>query len=297
MLAQQILNGIMLGSVYALFALGFTLIFGVMNILNLAHGAIFAFGAFVALYCVSGLALPLYLVVPIVMVAGALLSIIVDLVAFQSLRRRGADEFGAIVSSIGAGLIITSMLETASDAAILTFPFGTFPIEIYRIWGVRISLLQISVIGTTALVIGAILIYLYKTSFGRQVRAVAVSAPTSGILGINPTAVYLQVFAIAGALAGLAGLLIGLMFNSVNFLMGEPMMLKAFVVVVLGGLGSITGAMLSGIVIGIAQTLISTYLSSKLSDAILFAGLLMLLLAYPTGLFKGIRQEERVTRI
>lgn len=296
MLAQQILNGIMLGSVYALFALGFTLVFGVMNILNLAHGAIFAFGAFVALYCVSSLALPLYLVVPIVMVAGALLSVVVDLVAFQPLRRRAADEFGAIVSSIGAGLIITSMLESVSDAAILSFPFGTFPIEIYRFWGVRISLLQISVIATTALAIGAILVYLYKTSFGRQVRAVAVSAPTSSILGINPTAIYLQVFAIAGAVAGLAGLLIGLIFNSVSFMMGESMMLKAFVVVVLGGLGSISGAMFSGIIVGIAQTLISTYLSSKLSDAILFAVLFMLLLTYPTGLFKGIRQEQRVTR-
>jgi branched-chain amino acid transport system permease protein len=296
MLIQQLINGVMVGSVYALFALGFTLTFGVMNILNLAHGAVFAAGAFGAQYLVGRYQAPLYLVVPIVMCGGALLSMVLEMVAFRPLRRRGANEFGAIVSSIGAGLILTSILEQISGAAILTFPFGAFPVMIFRVAGIRISLLQVTVLVATALAIAAVLFYLYRTSFGRQVRAVAVNENTADLLGVNPSSVYLQIFAIAGGLAGLAGFLIGLMFNSVHFLMGEPMMLRAFVVVILGGMGSVTGAVLAGLFVGIAQTLIAVYISTKLSDAILFSVLFVVLLIYPTGFFKGLRVEQRVGR-
>lgn len=296
MLAQQLLNGLLLGSVYALFAMGFTLVFGVMNILNLAHGAIFACGAFATLYAVRLSGLGLWGALPLAIVTGAVVSLAVDFVAFRPLRRRGADDFGAIVSSIGASLILISVLQQISDARILTFPFGTFPAVVYRIAGMRITLLQVAVLCTTALAIGSLLLYLYRTSFGRQLRTVAVSERTAVLLGINPAFVYGQVFLCAGALAGLAGLIIGIMYNSVHALMGEGMLLKAFVVVVLGGLGSLTGAVLSGLLIGLLQTMIATYISSQLSDAILFAFLLVVLLVYPTGLFKGLRSEARVVR-
>lgn len=296
MLAQQILNGLIVGSVYALFSLGFTLIFGVMNIMNLAHGAIFTCGAFVGLYTILLLDLPPWIALLLAILAGGVVSAVVDYLAFRPLRARRADEFGPIVASIGAGLMLISLSQQVSDAKILGFPFETFPVVIYRFAGLRLSLLQISVVGCTVLLVGALVYFLYYTSFGRQVRAVAVNEQTARLLGINPDRIYLQIFFIAGALAGAAGLIIGLAFNSVHFLMGEPMMLRAFVVVILGGLGSIMGAVVAGLLLGIVQTLLVAYVSSQLSDAIVFSILFIALLVRPTGLFKGLRVDLKVGR-
>lgn len=296
MLAQQILNGLIVGSVYALFSLGFTLIFGVMNIMNLAHGAIFTCGAFVGLYAILMLELPPWVALVLAVLAGGLVSAVVDYLCFRPLRSRRVDEFGPIVASIGAGLVLISLSQQVSDAKILGFPFGTFPVVIYKFAGLRISLLQLSVVGCTALLVGALVYYLYGTSFGRQVRAVAVNEQTARLLGINPDRIYLQIFFIAGAMAGAAGLIIGLAFNTVHFLMGEPMMLRAFVVVILGGLGSILGAVVAGLLLGIVQTLLVAYVSSQLSDAILFSILFVALLVRPTGLFRGLRLDVKVGR-
>ncbi|MGF7162780.1 branched-chain amino acid transport system permease protein [Rhodoligotrophos appendicifer] len=296
MLAQQILNGVVVGCIYALFSLGFTLIFGVMNIMNLAHGAIFMCGAFVGLYALTLADLPIAVAFGAAIIAGGLVSMLLDFVAFRPLRARGGDEFGAVVSSIGAGLVIISVAQQVSDAQIMSFPFGSFPVVIYKFLGLRISLLQLTVIGITAVSLIFLYFYVYRTSMGRKIRAISVNEGASLILGINPASVYAQIFFIAGAFAGAAGFIIGLTFNSVQFLMGESIMLRGFVVVILGGLGSIPGAIAAGISLGIVQTLLVTYVSSELSDAILFALLFLTLLLHPTGFFKGLRSEMRVVR-
>ena len=307
MLAQQLLNGLVVGSVYALFALGFTLVFGVHHILNLAHGAVCMWGAFIGLIAVAPSALwpesafatpflPLPLAFLLAMLAGGLLGVVLDLVAFRPLRKRHATEFAALVSSIGASLILLSLAQQLSGTNILRFPFGTFPVEILHFAGLRMTLLQLTIVASVVLLFGALMFYLYRTSFGRQVRAVAVSERTATLLGVNPSSVYLQIFFISGALAGAAGVLIGLMFNSVHFLMGEPYLLRAFVVVVLGGLGSPVGAVVAGLLLGLIQTLTVVYLSSGLSDAIIFAILFGVLLIKPTGLFAGLRRDARVGR-
>ena len=296
MLIQQLLNGLIVGSVYALFALGFTLVFGVLNILNLAHGAVFMWGAFVGLYAVTAAGLPLPVAFLLGTVAAGVLSVLIDLLVFRPMRKRNSDEFGALVASLGANLVLISLAQQVSNARIMSFPFGTFPIVIYEFLGLRISLLQITMVLCLIVLVSALLYYVYITPFGRQVRAVAVSDRTAVLLGINPTAVYVRTFFIAGALAGAAGVIIGLAFNSVQFLMGEPMMLRAFVVIILGGMGSIRGAIVAGLLLGVVHTLVVTYLSSQLSDAIIFAILFVALLVRPTGLFRGLRQPARVAR-
>ena len=307
MLEQQILNGLIVGSVYALFALGFTLVFGVHHILNLAHGSVCMWGAFIGLIAVAPTALwpdiglptpfmPLPVAVLVAMLGGGLIGVLLDLVAFRPLRKRHATEFAALVSSIGASLILLSLAQQMSHTAIVRFPFGTFPVEIFEFAGLRMNLLQITTALSVLVLFGGLVFYLYRTTFGRQVRAVAVSERTATLLGVNPASVYLQIFFISGALAGAAGVLIGLMFNSVHFLMGEPYLLRAFVVVVLGGLGSVVGAVVAGLLLGLIQTLTVVYVSSGLSDAIIFSILFVMLLIKPTGLFAGMRRDAKVKR-
>jgi branched-chain amino acid transport system permease protein len=296
MLAQQLLNGIVVGSVYALFALGFTLIFSVNHILNMAHGAVFMAGAFIGLLCVTRLELPFPVALLAASIGSGCLNILLDHLAFRPLRRRRAPEFSAIVSSVGAGLIIMSVAQRLSETRVMRYPFGTFPLYVMEVSGLRVTLMNLVIVLTALLLFVALFVYLYHTRFGMQLRAVAVSERTASLLGVNSDAIYAQAFFISGAFAGIAGVLIGTAFNSVHFMMGEPFMLRAFVVIILGGLGSITGALVAGLLLGIVQTMTVVYLSAGLSDAIVFSILFLTLLVRPTGFFGQIRKERRVTR-
>ncbi|MWB78198.1 branched-chain amino acid ABC transporter permease [Pseudooceanicola sp. 216_PA32_1] len=288
MLAQQLLNGVVVGSVYGLFALGFTLLFGVNHIMNMAHGAVFMWGAFAGLFAATMLDLPFIAALAIGALAGGLLSVLLDWVAFRPLRKRKAPEFSAIVSSIGANLILLSLAQQMTATRVMRFPFDTFPIRIYEVFGLRVQLLQLVIIGIVILMVVGLVWYLQRTSAGRQIRTVAYSESTSRLLGINPFSVNFQVFFLSGALAGVAGVLIGLVFNSVHFMMGEPLLLRAFVVIILGGLGSIPGALVAGLLIGIVQVLTVSYLSAGLADVVVFSLLFLVLLARPTGLFGSV---------
>ena len=200
-------------SVYALFALGFTLIFGVHHILNMAHGAVFMWGAFFGLFAITRFDLPFPLGFVLAIVLAGLLSVALDWVAFRPLRRRGAPEFSAIVSSIGAGLVLMNIAQRVSDTRVLRYPFGTLPIEIYSFLGLRVTLIQAVMVLSTLLIVAALFVYLFYTRFGRQIRAVAINERTATLLGVNPNFVYFQTFFISGALAGAAGVLIGIAFN------------------------------------------------------------------------------------
>ncbi len=296
MLAQQLLNGIVVGSCYALFAIGFTLVFGINRVLNLAHGAVFTSGAFAALYAVTELKMPLALAFIVAIATGGIVAVVLDAVAFRPLRRRQAPEFAAIVSSIGAGLIITSIAQQVSQTQVLRFPFGTFPVVIWRFAGLRIQLLQLVVVGCVAVLVLGLLLLLHRTRLGRRIRAVAIDARTAELLGVRPGAVFATVFFLSGALAGAAGVLLGLAFNAVHFMMGEPLLLRAFVIVVLGGLGSLAGAALAGLLLGIIQALSVAYLSAGVADALLFAILFAVLVARPTGLLGRPESATRVVR-
>jgi branched-chain amino acid transport system permease protein len=283
MLAQQLLNGLVVSGVYALFSLGFTLVFGIQRILNLAHGAVFMTGAMVAYYTVEGGG-PLWLGFALAIIASGCLSVLVEITCFRRLRKTGDEEFGGVVSSIGAGLVITTIAQQISSTQILRFPFETFPVVIFRFWDLRVSMLQLFMAGA-ALFMVLILGYLfYKTAFGRRVRAVTDNERAATLMGINPNRVYMQTYFMAGALAGAAGVLVGLAFNSISFVMGEPYMMFGFAIIILGGLGSIPGALLASVVFGMVQTLTIAYLPSGLTDTIIFAALFLILLVRPNGL-------------
>lgn len=283
MLMQQLLNGVVVGGVYALFAIGLTLVFGIHKILNLAHGAVFMAATFIALYTVQA-GLPLWFAFLLAVLGGGLLSVLVELICFRPLRKSGEEEFGAIISSIGANLILITIAQQISNTQILRFPFGTFPVEIYRFFGLRVTALQLFMTLCAIMLVVLLTWYLKKTRFGKQIRAVAGNERAATLVAINPNRIYFQTFFMAGALAGAAGVLVGLAFNSIHFMMGESYLLRGFIVLILGGLGSIPGALLAGLLLGIVQTLSTAYLPTSLTDVIIFSSLFLILLVRPNGL-------------
>jgi len=286
MLSQQLLNGVITGSIYALFALGFTLVFSVHRLLNLAHGGVFMVGAFVGYWTVLQ-GLPIWIAAPIAALVAGLVSAAVQVVALQRLRRHPLRvvEFAALITTLGADLVLVSSAQKLSDAQTVRFPFGTFPVRFFEFAGLRISLLQLVVLATVSLLLAFLLHYLYRTTAGRQVRAVASNERAAHLLGVNPNAVYFQTFFISGAMAGIAGVLIALSFNAIDARMGEPYMLRAFVIIVLGGLGSIPGCVVAALFFGLAQTLSVAYLPPGVPDIALYSLLFLVLLVRPSGLF------------
>ena len=298
MIAQQVLNGLVLGGVYALFALGFTLIFGIHRIMNMAHGAVFMSGAFIGLYTVR-LGLPLWAALPLAMVGAGFVSILIEVIAFKPLRKLAlADaELASIISSIGAGLIILSIGQYVSKTETMRFPFGTVPINAVVVFGLRVTALQLLMLGVAVASVALLALYLYRTSQGRQVRAVAGNYRAAQLLGVNPNAIFYQTFFVSGALAGAAGVMVGLAFNAIQFLMGEPFLLKAFVAIILGGLGSVPGALVGGLVLGLLQSLSVAYLPALLVDAVIFLLLFAILMVRPDGLFAQSTMESPTKRV
>ena len=298
MIAQQVLNGLVLGGVYALFALGFTLIFGIHRIMNIAHGAVFMSGAFIGLFTVRA-GLPIWLALPVAMVGAGLVSILIEMIAFKPLRKLAlADaELASVISSIGAGLIVLSVGQYVSKTETMRFPFGTVPVDAIQVLGLRVTMLQLLMLGVAILLVVMLAWYLYRTPQGRQVRAVAGNYRTAQLLGVNPNAIFYQTFFVSGAMAGAAGVMVGLAFNAVQFLMGEPFLLKAFVAIILGGLGSIPGALVGAMTLGMLQSLSAAYLPALLVDAMIFLLLFIILMVRPDGLFVQSMPESATKRV
>lgn len=293
MLAQQVLNGLVSGMVYALFALGLSLVYGVHRVLNLAHGAVFMWGALVGLFVVATLGLPLWAALIVAMASSGLTSVLLDYLAFRPLRMRHGDELATIVSSIGANLIMMNLAQQATGAQILNFPLDIFPFENYRVGGLLVSLQNIVIAACALTLVGAMSFYLFRTAFGSQVRAVAVNEKMSRLVGIDPQKIYFQTFFLSGALAGAAGVILGVAYNSVSYLMGEPMLLRAFAIIVLGGLGSVAGALIASLFFGVIEALTVSYASSQVSDLVTFLVLFVVLLVRPSGLLRGLHHEHR----
>ena len=296
MLLQQILNGLILGGTFAVFALGFTLLFGVNHILNMAYGSVFMWGAFAGLAAAVTLEAPFLVCLLLGMLAGGLLSVLLDFLAFRPLRRRNAPEFSYILTSIGASIALVALAQKASNTAVWKFPAETFPVRIYEFWGLQLQSLQLFIVVAAVVLVGTMIYVLYHTALGRRVRCVAHSEATAQLLGINSQWVNIQVFFVSGALAGFAGVVIGLAFNSVHFLMGEPFLMRAFVIIILGGMGSIAGSLIGGVIIGVVQTLAYAYVSSAAADAVVFIILFGIIMLRPTGLFGKPGAVTRVQR-
>ncbi len=295
MLVNMAVNAIVLGSVYALFALGLTLVWGVLRILNMAHGAIFMWGAMFGLFLANTLSLPLLGLLPLVMLCCGVLAVVIELIAFRPLRRPNVSEedteLATLISSIGASIILVSAAEKLTRADILRLPASVFtvvPMEFGPILITSLDALMFAIaVGLSALVS----FVLRNTKQGKALRAVAYNHRVALLLGINVDRLTTLTFFASGALAGAAGVLLALALSSVYYLMGEALLVKAFAIIILGGVGSIPGALVGGIVLAFSEVATVTFLSTRLRDAVAFGLIVVILLVRPTGLF-GTRQAR-----
>lgn len=292
MLEQQLINALSLGSVYALFALGFTLIFGVLGVINLSHGAIFMLGSYSALLLVEKLALPLWLALLAAMLVAGLIGLVVDYLILKPLRARGAPHLIPMIATIGVAIMLTNLAQGLFGAENKRFPFGTIPEQSFN-WGhLHLTELQIAIVGISLALMVVLLIVMRRTQLGRALRAIAESPKAAYLLGINVEGLfYLTSFA-AAALGGAAGVLVGLSFNAISPFMGQPMLHKGIAVIILGGMGDIRGAMIGGLFLGFAEVLTVAYISSDFRDAVAFGLLFLILLVKPSGMFGKVLERK-----
>jgi branched-chain amino acid transport system permease protein len=282
---QQLLNGLVLGSTYALFALGFTLMFGVLGVINLTYGFYFTTGAFLALYGSRMLAMPIWLALPCAALGTGLIAVVLDALLLTPLRRKKAPELASLMVTLGATLLLYSSMTALFGTEIRRLPPAVISHAAILLGEVRINLSQILIIVTTVLIVALLLAVIRFTRFGLSMRSLAENGEAAELMGVNTDAVVRLVSFISGALGGTAGVLIGLNFNAIQPYMGEGMMLKGFAVIIIGGLGDIKGALIAGIVIGVLEVLTAGFISSDVKDAVGFILLVATLWFRPVGLF------------
>ncbi len=291
-MGQQIVNGLFLGSIYALFALGYTLVFGVLDILNLAHQAVFMLCAYVALLLVGSLHLHMFAAFPLAVLAGGLLGIVVDRVAFRPLRGRSDSNISGLISSIALATILEALGLQLFGPDVERFPLGTVPDRSVQIGGAIVSELQVVIIAIALLVMGALTFLLQRTRLGRRIRAVAESPLAARILGVNVNRIIAAAFFLSSALGAAAGVLFGLAFNNVGPDMGRAVELKGLAVIILGGMGSMPGAAVAGFALGLLEVFTVAKLGSSYRDAIAFGVLFLVLVLRPHGLFGKAAMRE-----
>jgi branched-chain amino acid transport system permease protein len=290
-MGQQVLNGIFVGSIYALFAVGYTLVFGVLDILNLAHAAVFMLSAFVALAFVER-GLSIWLAMPLAVVAGGIIGIVLERLAFRPLRGRSDSNISGLISSLAMATVFEAIALQLFGPDISRFPQGTFPDRTIVIGGASASLLQLCIVAISVALMALLTFLLARTRLGRRIRAVAESPKAARILGVNVDRVIALAFFISSALGGAAGVLFGLAFNSISPDVGRGVELKGLAVIILGGMGSIPGAVIAGFALGIIEVFTVAQLGSSFRDVVSFAVLFLVLIARPRGLLGRAAARE-----
>lgn len=281
---QQVVNGVFLGAIYGLFAMGYTLVFGVLDLLNLAHSAVFMLGAFIGLELAVGLGWPLWLAVLGAIASGAVLGVLIERVAFAPLRGRPDAHFAGLISSIAMAIVLGAVALGVFGPNTRRFPPGTFPSGRLEFADASISVLQL-VILVVCIVLMVGLQWLVRSSrLGKAMRAVAENPKAAQLLGVNVSGVTMTTFALSSALGAAAGVLFALAFNSIRVEMGMAIELKGLAVIIVGGMGSIPGALVGGLVLGLTEVFAIAQISSSWRDAVAFGLLFVILLVRPQGL-------------
>jgi branched-chain amino acid transport system permease protein len=299
---QIVFDSLSLGSLYALGALGIALIFGVMRLVNFAHGDVIAFSIFAllwpstdALAIVFAGQLPWYLLIPFVLLVGAGLSVLCEIVVFRRFRR--ASPATMMIASFALGFVIRYfllMLFTSRPKSISLLPMLSQPVEIF---GARLPLLQLITIIATVIILVGLTLFLRRTRFGLEMRAAAENFSMARMLGVRANRVIMGAFALSGALAGAIAMIFGSQTGTVDIQMGASIMLMAFIATVIGGLGSLAGAVLAGFLLGAASVIMQVVLpvdARPFRDAFVYGAVILVLLFRPQGLIAARGTKERV---
>ncbi|WP_273729627.1 branched-chain amino acid ABC transporter permease [Leuconostoc mesenteroides] len=287
---QQLINGLMLGSVYALLALGYTMVYGIIKLINFAHGDIYMLGAYFGYFFIKVLHLNFFIALILAMAVSAIIGVVIEYIAYRPLRH--SPRIAVLISALGISFLLENGMTYLYGSDQRSFPQAIKTVQ-YHFYGIQVSNIQL-IIAVTSIVLMLLLTYIVKnTKMGRAMRAVSADPDAALLMGININHTISFTFAIGSALAAAGGILIGLNYNSIDPLMGMTPGLKAFVAAVLGGIGIIPGAAVGGWLIGILETMVQATAFSDYKDAIVYAMLIVILLIKPTGIL-GKNKREKV---
>lgn len=287
---QQLVNGISLGSIYALIALGYTMVYGIIKLINFAHGDVFMLGAFIGFYAIARWDMGFLPALIISMIVCAVIGVVIERVAYK--RLRNATRIAALITAIGVSLLIEYTVIFFRGASPEAYP-EVLPNTNISILGASISSQSIFILSVTIVLMILLQFIVHKTKIGKAMRAVSHDADAARLMGINVDNTISATFAIGSALAGAAGVIFGVYYTRIDPLMGVLPGLKAFVAAVLGGIGSIPGAMVGGLVLGVVETVVSAVGYSLWRDAAAFVILILILILKPSGIF-GKNAREKV---
>lgn len=296
---QQITNGLAVGSIYAIIALGYTMVYGVLRLINFAHGDLFTIGAYLGFTLLSATAITdriggtLGLVVLCIMVMGlvALAGLLLDRMAYRPLRE--SPRLSAVVSALGASIFFQNAVMLVYGTQFRVYPHDILPRTSITVAGIDIPVMRLIILAISLLMMAALYFFIQKTKTGTAIRAAAIDQGAARLMGINVDRVIAIVFMTGPALGGAAGLMVGLYYGQISFTMGWVYGLKAFTAAIIGGIGNIPGAMIGGLILGLVEALGSAYISIAWKDAIAFGVLILILIFRPTGLM-GERVAEKL---
>lgn len=287
---QQVVNGLSLGSIYALLALGYTMVYGIIKLINFAHGDIYMLGAFWGYYVINQLHFNFWLALITSMIFCALVGVVIEYLAYRPLRN--SPRIAALITAIGVSFLLENGMAYLFTSNVRDFP-QAMKVHTYHIGQVGISNIQILILVVSIVLMVLLQFIIRKTKMGKAMRAVSVDPDAAQLIGINIDRTISFTFALGSALAGAAGVMIGLYYNSIDPLMGMTPGIKAFVAAVLGGIGLIPGAAIGGFVIGFLETLMQSLGFSAFKDAAVYAVLILILLIKPAGIL-GRKIKEKV---
>ena len=289
MFIQQLVNGIILGSIYSLIALGYTMVYGIIMLINFAHGEIYMFGAFAGMILVVFYHVPFFLAFLLAMAFAGLVGLTIEYIAYRPLRR--SSRLAALISAIGASIFLQNLALLIMGARPYAFSSPFIP-KVYQTSFFTISKLELFILAISFLLMFGLTFFIQKTKIGKAMRAAAQDKDTASLMGINVNQIISITFVIGSALGAAAGVMVGIYFRTVTPMMGLMPGLKGFVAAVLGGIGRIPGAMLGGLLLGIAEVMAAAYISSQYRDAAAFAILILVLFFKPAGLLGSFTQEK-----
>lgn len=288
--AQQLVNGVQIGSVYALVAIGYTMVYGIAKMINFAHGDIIMVGSYVALLFFQSSGLPVWGVIAATATVSAVLGVTIERLAYKPLR--GGSRMSALITTIGVSLMLQNGFLLIFGSSPKPFP-NHFTGEGFTLGGVTVSRLTAITLVVTVVLMVLLTLFVNRTRVGKAMRAVSEDQGAAQLMGINIDTSISITFAIGSALAAVAAVLYSSTYPLITPYMGSMLGLRAFIAAVIGGIGVIPGAMIGGFIIGIAEALIKRYISSAMADAIVFALLIIVLLVKPSGLL-GRNEREKV---
>lgn len=288
---QQMINGLSLGFVYALIAIGYTMVYGIIGLINFAHGDVFMVGGYFGFFAATMLHLPFIPTLLVAMGGAALTGVIVEKIAYKPLRN--SPKLSILITAIAMSVLLENLVRLKMTTDPQTYPETLLPAHVIRFAGLSIDNRQLIIIGMSILLVVILQFIVFKTKTGKAMRATSFDKDAAALMGINVDSVISITFAIGSALAGAAGVLFGILYSSIDPYMGIMPGLKAFVAAVLGGIGIIPGALWGGLIMGLVETFSKVYISSSYSDAIAFSILIIILIVKPSGLL-GKKTREKV---